>query len=142
LLEGLDERTRVAAENGTAIQYARQTRTGSAPESKGAVSWMMRWRAPEDPVAPVVFHAAANAANYDDSPLGDFPYTLEAMSRPADSPAMDRRRLNVKEKQGPSIWTVPVFLSVQSAAKSVSPDLQPGLVWRPVPYRRRQSRQP
>jgi hypothetical protein len=81
-LEATDERVAIVTENGKSIQYARQTRDGSAPESKGMATWAVRWRAPEEAVAPVLFNAAANAANYDDSPLGDFPYTQEATSLP------------------------------------------------------------
>jgi hypothetical protein len=37
--------------------------------------WTFRWTAPADaPGRAVVFHVAANAANDDDSPLGDFIY--------------------------------------------------------------------
>jgi hypothetical protein len=81
-LEAVDERVAVVNNNNPAIQYASHTRTGSSPEAKGTIRWSVRWRAPADPLAPVVFHAAANAANYDDSPLGDFPYVREITTRP------------------------------------------------------------
>jgi hypothetical protein len=79
--ETLDGRTALVKGTNPAIQYARQTRSGSAPETKGSIQWSIQWRAPEDAAGPVVFHAAANAANYDDSPLGDFPYALEMTSK-------------------------------------------------------------
>ena len=82
VLEAVDGRAAVIKGKDSAIQYARQTRAGSAPEAKGSIQWSIRWRAPDDPAGPVVFHAAANAANYDDSPLGDFPYALERTSKP------------------------------------------------------------
>jgi hypothetical protein len=42
----------------------------------------LRWTAPEEARWPVAAHVAANAANDDDSPLGDFVYTTAAGSRP------------------------------------------------------------
>jgi hypothetical protein len=38
--------------------------------------------APQQGTAAVVFHAAANASNSDDSPLGDYIYTALVRSRP------------------------------------------------------------
>jgi hypothetical protein len=81
-LEAADMRTVVVKSTDGAVQYARQTRTGSTPESKGSIQWSIRWRAPDDASGPVVFHAAANAANYDDSPLGDYAYAQEITSKP------------------------------------------------------------
>jgi hypothetical protein len=43
--------------------------------SGDAGRWMVRWTAPADGRGVVIFHAAGNAANDDDSPLGDFIYT-------------------------------------------------------------------
>jgi hypothetical protein len=76
--EVLDARSEVAAGAEGPIQYVRQTFAGSSPEMKGSILWSVAWRSPRDSAAPVVFHAAANAANYDDSPLGDYPYSLES----------------------------------------------------------------
>ena len=59
-----------------AVQYAEQTREGcsvSGPETR----WGLRWRSPAGAVGDVLIHVAANAANYDDSPLGDFIYAGE-----------------------------------------------------------------
>ena len=59
-----------------AVQYAEQTREGcsvSGPETR----WALRWRSPARAVGDVLIHIAANAANYDDSPLGDFIYVGE-----------------------------------------------------------------
>ena len=46
--------------------------------------WRLCWRAPVGAAASaVVFHAAANAADYDDSELGDRVFVASATSRPA-----------------------------------------------------------
>jgi hypothetical protein len=42
--------------------------------SGDSIRWLFRWTAPSESGGPVVFHVAANAANFDDSPLGDFIY--------------------------------------------------------------------
>jgi hypothetical protein len=81
--EVLDERATVLTAKDNSIQYAVHTRSGSAPDSKGAISWSVRWRAPESLPAAVVFHSTANAANFDDSPLGDFPYSRSVVVRQA-----------------------------------------------------------
>jgi hypothetical protein len=46
---------------------------------------MIYWRAPSPSVGRIIFHAAANAANDDESALGDFIYTA---SRLAHSPGL------------------------------------------------------
>jgi len=58
------------------VQYAEQTREGcsvSGPETR----WVLRWQSPAAAAGDVLIHVAANAANYDDSPLGDFIYVAE-----------------------------------------------------------------
>jgi hypothetical protein len=46
-----------------------------------SLDWTVEWEAPPAGGA-VIFHAAANAANDDSSPLGDFIYTVEARATP------------------------------------------------------------
>jgi hypothetical protein len=65
------------------VLYARQTREGARPEAPGSARWTLLWTAPERPEGAVVFHAAGNAANYDDSELGDVVHTRDVRSRPA-----------------------------------------------------------
>jgi hypothetical protein len=79
--EALDDRVAIVKGKDGAMEYVRQTRSGSAVQPKGASNWSVRWRAPGDAAGPVVFHAAANAANFDDSPLGDYPYAQQVTSR-------------------------------------------------------------
>ena len=64
------------------VAYAGHTATGVDGVAEGVATWRLRWRAP-DAAAPVVFHAAANAANDDDSELGDHVYTAEVVAQPA-----------------------------------------------------------
>jgi hypothetical protein len=78
---GNDARVATINKEGT-IQYVLQTFAGSSPEAKGSIHWSVRWQAPREAAGPIVFHTAANAANYDDSPLGDFPYFLETTVQP------------------------------------------------------------
>jgi hypothetical protein len=62
------------------LLYARQTSEGSRLVASHKASWTLRWRAPAETGAPVVFHAAANAGNDDDSELGDVVHTTTARS--------------------------------------------------------------
>ena len=64
------------------VLYASQTLAGAAPERAGESSWTLRWIAPPEPAGPVLFHAAANAANDDDSELGDAVHAATARSEP------------------------------------------------------------
>lgn len=69
---------RVAAVAGDAksgVQYAHQTADGVDPALPGSTQWVLEWTAPEEECGAVRFDAAANAADRDDSPLGDYVYT-------------------------------------------------------------------
>ncbi|MBI4262755.1 MAG: hypothetical protein HY657_00115 [Acidobacteria bacterium] len=80
--EPSDDRTEAVPDDGGRITYIQHTAIGSTVPSPGTGQWTFAWRAPSDPAAPVVFHAAANAANGDGLPLGDFIYTAIATSQP------------------------------------------------------------
>lgn len=67
-----DQRTRVT--------FVQHSPSGTIPGADAAATWTFTWTAPEQD-QPVVFHAAANAANGDDSPLGDYIYTATTRSR-------------------------------------------------------------
>jgi hypothetical protein len=84
-LSALGERAEVIAHGEPPVLYARQTREGARPEEPGSARWTLAWTAPEDPSAAVVFHAAANAANYDDSELGDVVHSGSVRSEPPSS---------------------------------------------------------
>ena len=66
------------------VSYAGHTPATAERIEGGTALWRLRWRAPVGAAASaVVFHAAANAADYDDSELGDRVYVASATSRPS-----------------------------------------------------------
>lgn len=73
----LDDRAQVAREDSSGIEYAQHTRAGTDPLTADSTAWTLEWTAP-DSGGPVALHAAANAANDDDSELGDRIYTASA----------------------------------------------------------------
>ncbi len=81
-LGGDDRVQAVTAEDG--VIYAQHTEPGTALTGSGTASWIVEWSPPAEATAPVVFHAAANAANDDASEFGDFIYTASATTRRAD----------------------------------------------------------
>jgi hypothetical protein len=75
-LEPVDGRTAIVWDTVGHVAYIEHTRTGTAV-ADGSAHWVFRWTAPPATAAApgaVVFHVAANAANDDDSPLGDLIY--------------------------------------------------------------------
>ncbi len=74
-LHPLDESVEILKESNSQVEYAVHTRKASRPAAASTASWSLVWEAPPSS-RPVAFHLAANAANDDDSPLGDFIYTL------------------------------------------------------------------
>lgn len=71
----LSGRTRVVT-NGEQ-PYLQHAREGRRPEEDGRIRWRFEWSPPA--AGDAVIHVAANAANDDLSPLGDFVFTLEEM---------------------------------------------------------------
>jgi hypothetical protein len=76
-LRPIDPMTEVVEEKG--IAYISQTEAGSRAVTSDRGAWTFEWTAPSS-TDRVVFHAAANAANGDASPLGDYIYTTTATS--------------------------------------------------------------
>ena len=72
----------VAVTAATSVQYVHQTADGAMPDAEGRARWTVRWTAPEKP-RRVLFHVAANAANGDDSALGDVVLAIEREVPPA-----------------------------------------------------------
>jgi hypothetical protein len=73
------------------VQYAHHTWAGAVPgghhaaaSGAGEVRWRLRWTAPAAGTGSVSWHAAANAADDDDSPLGDYVYAA-SVAVPASS---------------------------------------------------------
>lgn len=71
----------VASQTDPGLVFVQHTLAGTVAETPGSITWRMEWQAPEERAA-VQFNAAANASNDDNSPLGDFIYTAEVVSRP------------------------------------------------------------
>ena len=59
------------------VEYVHQSLAGAVPPTPGLARWRIEWTAPGEGSAPIRFHVAANAANGDDSPLGDRVYALQ-----------------------------------------------------------------
>jgi hypothetical protein len=72
-LQAVNARAEAAPDSANHVTYLRHTLAGTNV-SGDSIRWLFRWTAPGEPRGPVVFHVAGNAANYDDSPLGDFIY--------------------------------------------------------------------
>ena len=69
-----DDRASIT-EGATRVQYAHHLRSGTTPlPAPGHARWTVTWTAPAS-ASPVIFHVAANAANDNDSPMGDYVYT-------------------------------------------------------------------
>lgn len=67
---------RVVVVDSTGVPYAQQAPGGAAPETPETARWTLEWVAPASG-GEVLFHAAANSANGDNSPLGDLIYATE-----------------------------------------------------------------
>ena len=77
-----DGRSVVISDTLSRVSYIEHTLAGT--ELRGdAGRWLVRWTAPSDAGGVVTFHAAGNAADDDDSPLGDFIYTTALRVAPA-----------------------------------------------------------
>ena len=72
--------------NGTLMrEYVEHTSDGLTNGQFGFNSWTFKWTAPAQTVGKVDFYAAANAANSDGGPSGDYVYTKTVSSMGADS---------------------------------------------------------
>lgn len=65
---------KVSTDEASRVQYAHHLRLGTTPLRPGNGRWIVAWTAPSAPSGPVVFHVVANAANDNDSPMGDHVY--------------------------------------------------------------------
>jgi hypothetical protein len=74
--------TRVTIQRDGSVQYANQTKAGSAISAAGASRWSLEWTAPSQASEAVVFHVAANAADGNGSADGDVIHTASAEAAP------------------------------------------------------------
>lgn len=65
------------------VAYVHQTLGGSRLAEPGRARWRVEWKAPSPAQGAVAFHVAGNAANGDESALGDHVYAFEAKVAPA-----------------------------------------------------------
>jgi hypothetical protein len=65
------------------LLFAQHTTVGTVTPERGTLRWTLEWTAPAAAPSPVRFNLAGNASNDDASPLGDYIYLSESMSRPA-----------------------------------------------------------
>ena len=77
-----DERSVVIWDTVSHVGYIEHNLAGTALAGD-AGRWIVRWTAPANARGVVVFNAAGNAANDDDSPLGDFIYASVLRVAPA-----------------------------------------------------------
>ena len=73
-LAPVDGRVRVIAAGEPPILYAEHSVTGSEVSLRDTALWIVEWTAPAERTGAIVFHAAANASNDDNSEFGDFVY--------------------------------------------------------------------
>ena len=66
--------------------YVEHTTGGANPTGSGTGSWTFKWQAPAASVGRVRFFVAGNAANNDNTQLGDAIYTTSASTQPAATP--------------------------------------------------------
>jgi hypothetical protein len=92
--------SRVAITIDHTIAYAYQVRAGSELATRDSASWTLLWTAPAAARA-VSFHAAANAANGDDTVDGDFVYTTSASTAGMFPPLPGSSRQRQLARPGP-----------------------------------------
>ena len=77
VLRALDDRTSVVpSAEDPSIRYVQHGLAGTDVIDREFAQWTFEWTAPVSTSDPVVFHASANSANGDDSPLGDLVYAV------------------------------------------------------------------
>jgi len=82
VLAPTDARAIVTWDTLTQVSYIEHNLAGTALTGD-AGHWIVRWTAPATATRAVAFNVAGNAANDDDSPLGDFIYTTALRVAPA-----------------------------------------------------------
>jgi uncharacterized protein (TIGR03437 family) len=83
-LTSTDNRTqKVSGQVGSSNRdYIEHTNTGSSISPAGTAEWTFKWTAPATRGGKITFYASGNAANNNNSQLGDFIYTATAVMRP------------------------------------------------------------
>ena len=81
LAVGPDDGERIKLETTGGVEFAGQSKRGSDIAPAGVTRWSIEWIAPAAG-GPVIFHAAANAADGNESADGDYIYTTTAETAP------------------------------------------------------------
>ncbi len=76
-----DHRVQIVRSSDGRREYAGQTEKGGIPQNQDSIAWTLKWTAPAEPGLAIVCHAAGNAANDDESALGDAIYATSAVVR-------------------------------------------------------------
>ncbi len=79
-LQAVDDRVEVTHDDSSGVQYAQQTKAGTALVLPNTATWTVEWIAPTTMSGTVVFHLAANASNDNASQFGDYVYVKEFLS--------------------------------------------------------------
>lgn len=82
MLEPTDGRTAVVTDEKRNVAYAQHVTEGTVLDKDGEARWRLRWKAPPAGAGPLVLNVAANAADGDESQMGDRVYTSTLRSRP------------------------------------------------------------
>ena len=83
VLRALDDRAFVVpSAEDPSIRYVQHATAGTDVVDRELAKWTFEWTAPVSTSDPVVFHASANSANGDASPLGDLVYATSRELRP------------------------------------------------------------
>lgn len=87
--------------------YLQHTTAGSTSTSNSSKTWRFDWIAPSTDVGPVNFYVAANAADANGNPLGDYIYTNTAQIGAPSDPTVDLLTPNGGEVlQGGQFYTI------------------------------------
>lgn len=86
VLTPVNTRAAVVDDREVGVSYAQHTFEGTEPVAPDTARWRLEWTAPAAGGA-VAFHVAANAADGDASPFGDWIYTASAETRSASARA-------------------------------------------------------
>ncbi|MGI9627665.1 MAG: choice-of-anchor V domain-containing protein, partial [Longimicrobiales bacterium] len=76
----VDDKT-VVLSDSVGRKYIGHSPQGANPMTPSRMLWTFEWIAPSEAGAGVSLSAAANSGNGDNSPMGDFIYTVQAQSR-------------------------------------------------------------
>ncbi len=85
-LTPVDNGVGVTVDPASGVSYVHHRPAGTVPAAPGTMRWQIEWTAPAGG-GPVVFHAAANASDGDQSPFGDWIYTTSEETQPASARA-------------------------------------------------------